>query len=70
MNNKCSCYYEVTYETALTDYEKGLYAGVYGRVPPRTVTVHEGHCKGTRECEPCSCCGDESKCDFYDYKRG
>lgn len=28
-----------------------------------------GICYGTRECEICSCGGDESKCDFYPEKR-
>ena len=28
-----------------------------------------GVCWGTKECEPCSCNGDEEKCDFYDYVR-
>lgn len=28
-----------------------------------------GVCWGTKECESCSCGGDESKCDFYEDKR-
>lgn len=28
-----------------------------------------GVCLGTKECEACSCGGDERKCDFYDYVR-
>lgn len=28
-----------------------------------------GVCWGTKECEACSCGGDEAKCDFYDYVR-
>lgn len=28
-----------------------------------------GHCSGTKEIDACSCCGDESKCDFYPNKR-
>lgn len=28
-----------------------------------------GVCWGTKEMEPCSCQGDESKCDFYPEKR-
>lgn len=28
-----------------------------------------GVCWGTKECEACSCGGEESKCDFYDYVR-
>ena len=30
--------------------------------------VH-GYCIGTKECEDCSCGGDELKCDFYEYIR-
>ena len=34
-------------------------------------TTHSGEsrCLGTKEVEPCSCGGDESKCDFYPEKR-
>lgn len=28
-----------------------------------------GVCWGTKECDACSCGGDESKCDFYEDKR-
>lgn len=28
-----------------------------------------GKCMGTRECGPCSCNGDMSKCDFYEEVR-
>lgn len=28
-----------------------------------------GVCWGTKECEPCKCGGDESKCDFYPEKK-
>lgn len=28
-----------------------------------------GVCWGTKECEACSCGGDEAKCDFYDHVR-
>jgi len=28
-----------------------------------------GVCWGTKECEACSCGGDERKCDFYEDKR-
>lgn len=28
-----------------------------------------GVCWGTKEREPCSCGGDETKCNFYDYIR-
>jgi hypothetical protein len=26
-------------------------------------------CLGTKECEECTCCGDESKCNFYPERR-
>ena len=26
---------------------------------------YTGHCHGTKECDPCKCGGDASKCDFY-----
>lgn len=29
----------------------------------------KGQCYGTKECEPCDCGGDVSKCDFYLEKR-
>lgn len=29
----------------------------------------QGYCIGTRECEDCSCGGNELKCDFYEYIR-
>lgn len=28
-----------------------------------------GYCYGTKDCESCSCGGDESKCNFYEYIR-
>jgi hypothetical protein len=31
--------------------------------------VQVGVCWGTKECERCSCGGDETKCDFYPEKR-
>ena len=32
-------------------------------------TYQADRCWGTRECDPCSCGGDETKCDFYPEKR-
>ena len=34
-----------------------------------TTYYGESRCLGTKEVEPCSCDGDESKCDFYPEKR-
>ena len=31
--------------------------------------IGNARCFGTRECDPCLCGGDESKCDFYPEKR-
>ena len=29
----------------------------------------DGYCTGTKECEPCTCQGNEAMCDFYPEKR-
>ena len=29
----------------------------------------QGYCSATKECDSCSCGGDELKCDFYEYIR-
>ena len=29
----------------------------------------KGVCKGTKECDPCECEGDRTRCDFYDHVR-
>lgn len=54
-NKKCKCYHE----RIETRYIKEI----------RTTQKVVGYCWGTKECEPCSCEGDKSKCDFYDYVR-
>lgn len=41
------------------EYPDG-YKGMYG---------NRGVCYGTKECDPCSCGGDKSKCDFYPERR-
>lgn len=35
----------------------------------RNFLGNTGVCWGTKECEACSCDGDESRCDFYEYIR-
>lgn len=52
----CNCYHTQA-QTKWSDY--GL----------TSTTVYQGVCWGTKECEPCSCNGNELKCDFYDYIR-
>ena len=52
---KCKCYHSKLENIYTHD----------NRITQRIV----GHCWGTKECEPCSCNGDELKCDFYDYVR-
>jgi hypothetical protein len=53
--DKCSCYY-------IQRYIKGW------RNPSTPVYEREvGVCYGTKEKEECTCGGDRTKCDFYDY---
>lgn len=53
--NKCKCW-----------EEKQQIKGWYGDKPIyKTVQI----CIGTKECEECSCGGDESKCNFYPEKK-
>lgn len=35
----------------------------------RKIDEFEGRCMGTKECDKCDCEGEESKCDFYPFKR-
>ncbi|MBR6184887.1 MAG: Lar family restriction alleviation protein [Clostridia bacterium] len=53
---KCSCYDEQYLISAYTQSNQPLYR-------------KECRCRGTKEQEICSCGGDETKCDFYPYKR-
>ena len=52
----CKCYHTQA-QTKRSDYGLSF------------TTTYHGVCWGTKECEPCSCNGDELKCDFYDYIR-
>lgn len=55
--NKCDCYYEKPYKCP-----------VYGRYTGQIEYYEEqmiGYCYGTKECEQCSCNGNESQCTFY-----
>ena len=46
--------------------EKEVIMGYYHDYPMKKV---KQICNGTRECEECTCDGDESKCNFYPEKR-
>lgn len=52
---KCNCYHERN----VTRYN-----GIFGMQ-----NYLEGYCTGTKECETCSCEGDQAKCSFYPEKR-
>ena len=54
--NKCDCYH-------IEKRRKYSYNPVTG--DPIGYDVHEGVCWGTKECENCSCGGNQIQCDFY-----
>ena len=54
--NKCHCYH--TQKKTLYTYDQWS-----GR--PIAHDIEVGICWGTKECDECSCEGDETKCDFY-----
>lgn len=51
---KCDCYRE--------EYEITGWLGPYEQIRKL-----RKRCTGTRECDECSCGGDQAKCDFYPY---
>ena len=53
---KCDCYH-------LQPATRYTYHPLTGR--PIAHDVEIGVCWGTRECDECSCGGDQTKCDFY-----
>ena len=59
--NKCSSYHERTERKYIFNPFTGEPAGSYLRT--------YGVCYGTKECEACSCDGDETRCSFYPEKR-
>ena len=62
---KCDSYRTKKIKRCLTEYEKGFYATLYGRVPVNYIVENQSYCMGTKECECCTCGGDKRKCDFY-----
>lgn len=61
---KCSSYEEIEIERTLTDFEQGICFAKTGKRVKRTKEIR-CRCTGTKECEPCKCGGDRTKCDFY-----
>ena len=65
---KCDSYRTKKMRRYLTEYEKGFYATLHGRVPVNYIVEDQSYCLGTKECECCTCGGDKRKCDFYPVK--
>ena len=65
---KCDSYRTKKVRRYLTEYEKGFYAALHGRVPVDYIVEDQSYCVGTKECEFCTCGGDKRKCDFYPTK--
>ena len=65
---ECGCYRTKKMRRYLTEYEKGFYATLHGRVPVNYIVENQSYCIGTKECECCTCGGDKRKCDFYPTK--
>lgn len=61
---KCDSYEEYVRERSATAFEKGVHFGRTGKMIEK-VTETVSRCRGTKECEPCKCGGDRTKCDFY-----
>ena len=64
----CDCYKTRVVRKYLTEYERGLYAGLYNK-EVTYINQEESYCLGTKECDICSCGGNRSKCDFYEKVR-
>lgn len=65
---KCDCYEETQELRYLTDFQRGECFARTGKLVDY-VTETVGRCRGTKECDICSCGGNTAKCDFYPYKR-
>ena len=60
----CASYRVRKVKKYLSDYEQGVYFGLYG-VRKKYIEKDEPYCMGTRELESCNCDGDRSRCNFY-----
>ena len=58
---KCSSYHERT--------ERKYIFNPFTGEPASSYISTYGVCYGTKECDPCSCDGDETRCSFYPEKR-
>ena len=58
--SKCDCYHTIT-------KRRYTYNPTTGQ--PIVNDIEVGVCWGTKECDECSCNGNENKCDFYPQKR-
>ena len=66
--DECKCYHEYEEEHYISEFKQGVIFAKTGKlVTAERVII--GRCWGTKNAEKCNCGGDESKCDFYDYKR-
>ena len=65
---ECDSYRTKGMRRYLTEYEKGFYASLYGRVPADYIIENQSYCIGTKEREFCTCGGDKRKCNFYPVK--
>ena len=66
--NKCECYRIRTERRYFSDYEQG-YAAAQSKLLPDYEDISKSACFGTKDVDYCSCDGDRSKCDFYEYVR-
>lgn len=61
---KCDCYHErIINNPPKSIIVNNQFCNTYGHI------AVIGECWGTKECEPCTCGGDTSKCNFYPEKR-
>lgn len=61
---KCDSYHVRKERRYLNDFEKGYYYAL--GIKKDYIEEEVTECYGTRECDPCSCGGDRTKCDFYE----
>lgn len=68
VRSQCAYYRVKKVQRHLSDYEQGVYFGLYG-LKKKCIEEEKSYCIGTRECDTCSCGGDRSKCDLYEDAR-
>lgn len=65
---RCDCYHIYKERRYFTDFERGLYMGRTGKYK-EYIDEEVARCQGTKERDICTCGGETTKCDFYDYVR-